>query len=507
MRLFIVLSVLIHVGFFVALAGSETLQRWVFGSPDAAAREIPPSPDALRAAARTMLEEYTKRFAATAGELVLIRDELAGIDREKLERLRTADTTRERLITAGAYPSAENPDPTATFAPLADIDPEPVTLDPVPPLPGPQEPRQWGLDELESRLVELYRLHPLLDEGTRRLYERYQALEMAEFPDEPIPLSRTIPLTRMDPITRPDINPAPLSGSISTKPELQALQAELIASWHQTQEMLRESRRRLARARGVEADLATLFGNEYERLPPPPEPYQGQYLDPKLLRPVTLEPLMDYQPRLGNAIGGREGLVASQWVSLNHWWIIGPFAHPGRDRRLEDLERVYPPEAQVRTGVDLDATYRVPSRKPGAGDLAVRWKYREFSRFRDDGSEFYEAGRKILPYSVDDLDYGLWYFYTLVYSDVDQTVLASFNSDDYGKCWVNGEAVYESPPTTRPFAVFTRDSFVRVTLKKGVNQVLFKLENAQGTTGFSAMLMTYEDPEMLALPEQLRGGN
>jgi hypothetical protein len=57
--------------------------------------------------------------------------------------------------------------------------------------------------------------------------------------------------------------------------------------------------------------------------------------------------------------------------------------------------------------------------------------------------------------------------------------------------------VYTSPPDCVPWVPFTRYGFRPVPLRKGFNKVLFKLENALGTTGFSMILMTYEDRALL----------
>jgi len=94
------------------------------------------------------------------------------------------------------------------------------------------------------------------------------------------------------------------------------------------------------------------------------------------------------------------------------------------------------------------------------------------------------------PYVIDNDKFAIWYFYTEVYSDEERDLWATFASDDYGVCWVNGAKVYYSPPETQPWVPFDRSSFRKLHLNKGVNRFLFKLENATGTTGLSVILMS-----------------
>ena len=493
-RAFVLISVVLHVVFFSALLTSESFRSWMY-SLTASQSEPPPPSDADVARAKLkLLKIYNKKFARTAGEMQAIREELARIDAEKLDRLRESDATRERLIAAGHWPTPDAPDAAATFEPVVDVTPPPVPLTELPPLP--EEPFEGDRESLEEQLRELYRLHPTLEAEAGRLFERYHALEMSEYLDEPIPLSRSVGATRLDLPSRLAEMPTLSESGPDATPEqaLEGYKKALIAAELETLDMRNQARSWLALARRSESEVATMFGEQYETIPKPVK-YTGHFLDPRFLKKVSLDSLIDVEPPLGGAVGGEEGLLKSEWVSLNQWYIIGPFSHPGRDRRLEDLERVYPPEAQVRSGVDLDATYEIGT---GENTRTLRWKPRTFGSVDDDGTPTIERAIRIEPYPSDNTAYGLWYFYTLVHSDVDMTVLGSFNSDDYGALWVNGEKIYESPPTTRPFATFTRDSFRHVTLKKGVNTFLFKLENAQGSTGFSALLMTYQDDELLA---------
>ena len=444
-RAFVLSSVVLHAALFTALLTSERLRDWVYGLTASSSDPSPPSDADVAGAKLELLKIYNRKLARTAAEMVAIRSELEHINDEKLARLREADATRERLIAAGQWPRADAPDASATFEPVVDVTPQPVSLADVPPLPG--EPFAGDVEMLEDQLSGLYRLHPSLEAEAGRLFERYHALEMSEYVEEPIPLSRSVGATRLDlPVREEEMPPLPDDAGATPEQALEAYKTALIAAELDTLDMRNQARSWLALARRSENEVATMFGEQYDVVPKPVR-YTGHILNPKFLKKVSLHSLIDIKPPLGGSVGGEQGLLKSKWVSINQWHIIGPFSHPGRDRRLEDLERVYPPEAQAKSGVDLDATYEV-----GTSDnrRILRWKHRAFGIVDDDGAPTIENGLRIEPYPADNTDYGLWYFYALVHSDHDMTVLGSFNSDDYGALWVNGEKMYESPPHHPP---------------------------------------------------------
>jgi hypothetical protein len=187
---------------------------------------------------------------------------------------------------------------------------------------------------------------------------------------------------------------------------------------------------------------------------------------------------------LGNTITAG---APADWVSLDRWYVVGPFGHPGPGRRLEDLDRKCPPETQ--SGLDWVSI--------GKGGRQVRWKYRRT------GQNFREKGLCIEPFTADLSEYAIYYFWAEFYSDADRQVLATFAADDWGKAWLNGREVYRAPPDPQPCIPFAEGSFRVLDLKKGVNQVLFKLENVRGATGFSTVLMTRTDPDLIrAMQEQ-----
>ena len=492
-RAFVLISVALHVLFLGALVLSEDFRHLILGDPDRRAEVFPATQAQVQDAVRKLLEGRSEHLTANIRSLQSIREQLDAIGRDKLQRLRDADATREELIGRGEWPTAERPDPTAQFVARADVEPEAIPATPVPPLPAVEDYPD-DLRALRDQVVALYRLHAPLEADVGRLFERYHALELAEFPEEPIPLSRALKSTLLDLPDRAEVDPASLDPDIrnNTDGRFPAFRERLTQITLDADEMVDNAQRWLTLARSSESGLADKFGEQFDMIPAP-QPYYGAYLDPKLLEQVQLDRILpaDVPVALSQAVGGERGLYAGDWISLNRWYIIGPFTR-GQSRSEADLEEVFGPEVGIERGVDL---YR-PHRDPATGS-ELRWKHRAFSDNLVIAEEALEGGKRIEPYVVDNREHAVWYFYTPVYSAQDMTVVGSFASDDYGVCWVNGQRVYQSPPTERPWEIFTMESFRVVPLKKGVNHVLFKLENARGTTGCAVVLMTHHDEDLV----------
>jgi len=453
-----------------ALALSPDLRDWVFGdgtpAPPADARE-----SEIKRAIDTLFELQHHRLTRTATQLAEARDQMDVIQARKVDRLRKLDQDRRERIAAGTWPNPERPDRSAVFTPMLDIEPPPLSASILP-------------DLAELDLVALYRLHQPMEEEAGRFYERFRALQLAEHPEEPIPLSASIDSTRLAMPVRRELDPTRLNRDIHTALDgrLEALRRELNETYLEAGNMVVNARRWVELALELETRMSDSFGEQYDIIPAPVA-YYGHYLNPNQLRRVSLQRLINPPAALGNAMGA-EGRSPAEWISIDRWYYIGPFTHPGRQRRLDQLERTFPPETP-ELGVDLDATYE------GKDGRLLRWKYRRVD------STFLENGIRFEPFVADNESFAIWYFHTEIYSDADRTVLASFASDDFGVCWVNGRRVWQGPPEQQPWVPFTVNNFRQVPLRKGLNPVLFKLENAPGTTGFSMILMTYEDRELL----------
>jgi hypothetical protein len=155
----------------------------------------------------------------------------------------------------------------------------------------------------------------------------------------------------------------------------------------------------------------------------------------------------------------------TEWMYIDTWYVIGPFAHPGRD----NLDKKFPPESVI----DLDARYL------GRDGQVIAWQYLQSPH-----------PKIIPPYGGDR--YTIYYFYTLLHAEKDMTLWAALGSDDYGKLWLNGKPVFTFGVTPHHW-IWDR-GWTRLELNKGANHLLYKLENAGGTMAMSIMLATIPNP-------------
>lgn len=150
------------------------------------------------------------------------------------------------------------------------------------------------------------------------------------------------------------------------------------------------------------------------------------------------------------------GARKSDWMAIDTWYIIGPFPNPKR----EYMDKKFPPESIV----DLDQVY------VGKNNVKLEWQWVQTDGYWP-----------ISPPLVDR--FAIWYAFTEIWCEKEQTKVCLFGSDDYSKCWINGELIYTSGKD--PHHWIPDRGFQKVLFRKGFNQVLMKLENAGGTTGFS----------------------
>jgi hypothetical protein len=195
------------------------------------------------------------------------------------------------------------------------------------------------------------------------------------------------------------------------------------------------------------------------------------YRGPELM-PDEIE--LTHNPDLGhfNAIPGRRlvtGERTDEWLYVDTWYIIGPF--PG-DRRRENLDVRFGPEANV----NLDDAFS------GREDRKIRWEYKKVGWVQPVGPK--TAHWKIEPRVVST--YAIYYGYTEIYSDAPRQIWIATATDDYGKLWINDDLVWKSPKARKPYNA--TENIQLVDLKQGQNKVLYRVENAGGTMGFSLLV-------------------
>jgi len=189
-------------------------------------------------------------------------------------------------------------------------------------------------------------------------------------------------------------------------------------------------------------------------------PYRGATLLPDEMVPSHAFSMGDF-----NALPGRRieaGADPRTWMFIDTWYIIGPF--PNQGRRF--VNHKFMPE----TGVDLDASYE------GKDGKKVKWEFRRFDTLQIVPG----SGREVVYYGASD-----------IWSDSERTVWFSCGSDDYGKLWINNKEVWTSGQEPKAFKA--DEHLGQVTLKKGINSILFRNENAGGTMAFCLLFSPVSD--------------
>ncbi len=198
--------------------------------------------------------------------------------------------------------------------------------------------------------------------------------------------------------------------------------------------------------------------------------------------PELMPEELDYthQPDPGNydAVPGRKLTTASgtdtQWMYVDSWYIIGPFPS---DRRRENLDIRFGPEASV----NLDDVFT------GSGGDKLRWEYKKTGHVSP-GPGKKQAFWKIEPKNVDA--YSIYYATTELYSDMPREVWIATGTDDYGKLWINDDLIWTSPKERKPY--HATENVQLAKLQQGQNKILYRVENAGGTMGFSLMIRLAE---------------
>lgn len=188
---------------------------------------------------------------------------------------------------------------------------------------------------------------------------------------------------------------------------------------------------------------------------PPSTSDDGRHIDRS-----TRHPLLDPQTpnqNPGTIVG--ENNVATSWMYVDAWYVLGPFANPDRS----NIDRKFPPE----TVVDLDAGYL------GKGDRVIRWTYHK------------SPGVSVIPENAEP--YGIWYAYAELFFPEACDRWIAVGSDDKSKIWINDTLVWESVPWHKSWRI--NEGYRRVHFHAGRNRVLYRVEN--GHLGMSWSLSVY----------------
>ncbi len=152
------------------------------------------------------------------------------------------------------------------------------------------------------------------------------------------------------------------------------------------------------------------------------------------------------------------------WMFVDSWYILGPFDNPGR----ANIDKQFPPE----TVVDRNGTYY------GKGGTALQW-------------EFYQAHEaKIMPpfrgYNAGGkrgLEYVIYYAATEMFFEEACDLWVAIGSDDFSKVWINEQLIWASGKGSKSWRA--DEGLRKVHFTKGVNRILYRVENGHGPTEFS----------------------
>lgn len=188
----------------------------------------------------------------------------------------------------------------------------------------------------------------------------------------------------------------------------------------------------------------------------------------------------------GRVVGANA--VPGRWMYVDSWYVLGPFDNTGR----ANLEKQFPPE----TVVDLNAEYL------GKLGLPVRWEFYQSSepRIVAPFDNFFPPGAGGVGGSqavkFRELEYIIYYGYTELRAVEACDVWLGVGSDDFSKVWLNDQLVWASGKEQKVWRV--DEGFRKVRLQKGVNRILYRVENGQSRTDFSLVLSAAENRSGMA---------
>ena len=189
--------------------------------------------------------------------------------------------------------------------------------------------------------------------------------------------------------------------------------------------------------------------------------------------------LVKLDGRMADLVGGnvirftedasKDGIPA-KWMYVQDWYVIGPFPNPDR----VNLRRKFPPESVV----DLDATY------VGKDGKTIKWEFMQAKNANP--AETWRADLKpeVVPFTAEE--YGIWYAYAEVFSDIACDRWIAVGSDDRSDIWINDVPVWGSSNKLKQWRV--DEGYRRIRLNRGRNRILVRVENGWHDLGWSVCI-------------------
>ena len=162
--------------------------------------------------------------------------------------------------------------------------------------------------------------------------------------------------------------------------------------------------------------------------------------------------------------------IPAKWAYVQDWYVIGPFPNPNR----VNLRRKFPPESVV----DLDATY------VGKDGKTIKWEFMQAKNATPAESWRGDLKPEVVPFTAEE--YGIWYAYAEVISDISCDRWIAVGSDDRSDIWVNDVPVWGSSNKLKSWRV--DEGYRRIRLNKGRNRILVRVENGWRLLGWSVCI-------------------
>ena len=163
----------------------------------------------------------------------------------------------------------------------------------------------------------------------------------------------------------------------------------------------------------------------------------------------------------GYDIGVDAFVLAPERNFIRDWYVIGPFDNPGDIKERAGLTTAYAPEKEF----NLKKVYQ------GKDRINVRWK-----QYSGSPDGFVDLNDALKPH-----DLALGYALSYIYTPDNRPIRIYIGSDDGIRMWVNDKLLHDN--FILRGSAPDQDT-VNVTLKKGWNKVLLKIENNLGGWGF-----------------------
>ena len=159
---------------------------------------------------------------------------------------------------------------------------------------------------------------------------------------------------------------------------------------------------------------------------------------------------------------------------MRKWLVLGPMPYPGRADVYVDSsgEEVDMSDQEQKNAFAIDAIDAVHFQpKKAIGNADYQWAVLETEYNTVDLTELVK----------EDGDYKIAYFWAQIEMPEDKRYLLGIGYDDGVKVWLNGELVHQNWSGWR---VVEDDDRIWLNFKKGMNQLVLKIQNGEGPWGF-----------------------